>query len=249
MFSIFRKRPVDSVCVSYPKSGRTWVRYAFHVAGVDVRFSHGGYGTKAAEEIGTEFVSVRPENFGERNIFLHRNPLDTAVSMFYQIHKRNLTPANKEYPRIIEKLAALDLMPPTEMDSFVLHPVWGCRNICAYNAGHIAYFTGRKNSLIVRYEDLRTDPETHFANLLRFLGKRRFDIAHIVSESSFERMREVELAANAQSRRQHKLFGLRGGDTNTLKVRKGEVKGYASSLKPETIAEASAIAAGYGFAI
>lgn len=249
MAAIFRRRHKDPACISFPKSGRTWVRFALHTAGVKVRFSHGGSGTKNPDEIGSEFSSVKPHLFGDRNVFLHRNPLDTAVSLFHQIHKRNFTPINEEYPRIQEKLINLDRLPPEDIDEFVLHPVWGCRNICAYNAAHIRYFTGRRDSMIAKYERLRADPRVRFAELLDFLGHRRYDIDHVVAESSFKRMREIEMSSDAATKRSHKLFGAADGDANTLKVRKGKVRGYADCLRPETIAAAAEIAADFGFDI
>lgn len=219
------------------------MRFAMQVADADVNFSHSGYGSKGLDGIGERFESLNPQFFGQRNIFLHRNPLDVAVSMFHQIHNRNFAPSAPQYDEIRQKLVKLDRLPPAEIDDFVLHPVWGCRNIAAYNQAHLDHFSGRDDAIAVRYEDLRADPHTHFSRMLDFSGLKRYDIARVVEESSFDRMRALELDADKSERRTHKLYGLKNGNENTLKVRKGEVRGYVNALRPETIEQAARICA------
>jgi hypothetical protein len=68
------------VFVSYPKSGRTWIRYIFHLVGRQVRFTHAGQGTSNPSEIGTKFKRVRGSVLQDKNMFMYRNALDTAVS-------------------------------------------------------------------------------------------------------------------------------------------------------------------------
>ena len=76
-----------TVFVSYPKSGRTWIRYIFALVNLDVEFTHAGFGTREIKQIGTEFNGVKKSVLGRRNIFMYRNPLDTAVSLYFQIHR------------------------------------------------------------------------------------------------------------------------------------------------------------------
>jgi len=166
--------------------------------------------------------------------------------MFHQIHNRNFSPSSPRYDQIRRKLVSLDRLPPADIDAFVLHPVWGCSNIAAFNAAHLARFDGRGDAIPVRYEDLRSDPHTHFARMLDFAGVSNYDIERVVSESSFEKMRSLELGKDQEARKAHKLYGMQNGDENTLKVRKGEVRGYRSSLRPETIERAQAICAAHG---
>jgi hypothetical protein len=205
-WDIFRRGLKGNVCISYPKSGRTWVRFALDVANAPVTYNHGGYATRDPAQLGYTFEGVRRAFFGERNIFLHRNPIDTAVSEFYQIRNRIFTPAHPRYTEMHDRLAAANLLPPPGVDEFVLHPVWGCGKVSAFNRAHIEYFGKRGNSKLVRYEDLRADPAGQFSALLDFLGVRDYDIARIVEESSFEKMRQLEVDGDTQTRKKHALM-------------------------------------------
>ena len=245
----FRKESDPTVCISFPKSGRTWVRFAMHVAGANVRFSHAGYGTKGVEEIGELFEELKTEHFGKRNVLLYRNPLDVAVSMFYQINNRNFAPTAPDYDAIRDKLVELDRLPPPTIDAFVLDPVWGCGNIAAFNRAHLNHFADQDDFLAVRYEDLAADPHTHFSRLLDFARVKGYDIERVVEDSSFNKMRALEMRADHKQRREHKLYGLKDSDENTLKVRKGTVRGYVDVLQPETIEQAAKICADFGLKI
>jgi hypothetical protein len=237
------------VCVSYPKSGRTWVRFALISAGVKIKFTHGGYASRDPDELGYQFTGLRPQSFGSKNIFLYRNSLDTAVSEFHQIHNRIFRPDHPQYERMKERLSKQNLLPPADLDEFVLHPVWGCRKISAFNAAHIEYFSKRKNNMLVRYEDLRRDPRAYFSQMLDFIGAKDYDIEHVLRESSFENMRQLELNADEATKKANRLYGMRDGDENSLKVRQGKVGGYAEKLKPETVEAARKICAEYNLTI
>ncbi len=117
----------------------------------------------------------------------------------------------------------------------------------AFNRAHLDYFSKRSTARIVSYEELRADPREKISSLLDFIGVVNYDIDHIVTESSFERMREVELSGDSQLKKKHALYGMRGNDLNSLKVRKGKVGGYIDELRPETIEKARVLCSRYGF--
>lgn len=245
-WGFFRRGLKGNVLVSYPKSGRTWVRFALTVAEAPVRYNHGGYASRDPDDLGYRFTGVRPAFFGERTAFLHRNPIDTAVSEFHQIHNRIFTPSHPHYDRMRDRLSALDLLPPSDIDAFVLHPVWGCRKVSAFNRAHIDHFFRRHNATIVTYEDLRSDPATQFAALLDFFGVKGYDIDAVVRESSFDNMRRIELSADPDTKKKHALYGVRDNNENSLKVRRGKVHGYLDALSPDTVALARRICSEYG---
>ena len=245
---LFPKRD-DIVCISYPKSGRTWVRFALGLAGADVKFKHGGYASQDPDELGYRFEGLRKQVFGKKNIFLYRNPIDTAVSEFYQIPNRIFNSDNPDYERTKRRLAEENLLPPTDVNAFVLHPVWGIPKICQFNSAHLKYFKNKKTAYIVRYEDIKREPKKYFSEMLEFCGVQGFDIDKVVDESSFDSMRNLELNAPQSVRKQHKLYGLKNGDVNTMKVRKGRVAGFVDELSDATVAAGRKLCAEYGLPV
>ena len=65
------------------------MKYILKSTGLKIKYTHAGHGTANKLEIGSEFVEINTKYFGSKNIFMHRNPLDTAVSLFFQIHKKD----------------------------------------------------------------------------------------------------------------------------------------------------------------
>jgi len=221
------------------------VRFALTLAGAKYRHNHGGYATRDPNELGYRFEGVRPENFGDRTIFLHRNPIDTAVSEFYQVRNRIFNEDHPHFQEMTARLTRENLMPPEEIDAFVLHPIWGCRKVCAFNRAHINYFAKRRRNKVISYEDLRADPRARIAELLDFFGVESYDIDHVVESSSFDSMKRFELNSAPEIRKKHALYGMKGDDPNTLKVRRGMVRGYLDALKPETVETARSICSKY----
>ncbi len=235
-----------TVLISYPKSGRTWLRYIFHMLGLDVELTHAGYGTGGAKNIGKPFQHLKKRVMGRRNIFLHRNPLDTCVSLYFQVHRTDLISGAYEYQRKYRKLARAARLPPQDMDEFALHPVWGVENVCKFNAAWLAYLADRPCSMVLSYEHLREDPEARLTTLLEFIGAEPCDLAAVIDGSRFEKMRLKEIAGTDQELR---LNGPQLADVDALKVRRGKVQGYTDYLSTGAIAEASRIAAAYGFEV
>jgi hypothetical protein len=248
ILSFFKKRPAPACFISYPKSGRTWVRHVLRLAGAEVKFTHAGHGTAKLKDIGNEYVGVKESMLREKNIFLHRNALDTAVSLYFQIHRTELSDSNAKHQEIFDKLNGLGRLPPTDINDFVLHKIWGCEQICKFNRGWCEHLNNKSNIIVITYEDIKNAPELWFTILLNFLEVKDYDLNFLVMESSFQRMRKVELEQESPGKGL-KLHGLRDGDPDTLKVRRGIVKGYFEYLRPETIDAAALIAKKYGFDI
>ena len=133
------------------------------------------------------------------------------------------------------RLEGMNLLPPQSIDEFVLHPIWGCKKVSEFNRAHIDYFSARSNAMVVSYEELRTDTRAKLSDVLDFLKVKNYDIERIVSESSFENMRRIELNADPETKKKTALYGMRGNDENSMKVRRGKVNGYLDELKPHTV--------------
>jgi hypothetical protein len=179
-------------------------------------------------------------------IFLHRNPIDTIVSLYFQVQRKDLALARKVHPLRFAHARWRGRLPPDDIERFVRDPRFGVETACRYNRAWIDYLTPREPSLVVTYEWLRAEPEQGLGAVLDYIGQRpQRPLAEIVEQSRFEAMQRNE--------RSGKLAGVAGmgvadpGDPDSGKVRRGEVKGYGRYLSAETIDELRAIAARYGF--
>ena len=230
------------LCVSYPKSGRTWLRFALWTAGIDATLTHAGAST-GWREIGRPYRAI-PETLDQVPVvFLHRNPLDTAVSMFHQVHRRDLRRGSARWYRKLLPLALTSGLPPPDPDAFVLHPVYGVENVCRYNRLWLDRLRGDRRSLILTYEALRADPAEGFQRLLDHWGETGATGRDLAHAADMDRMRAAEQQGVAFLR----INSARQAEPDSTKVRRGKVRGYAEELRPETIAAARAIAARYGF--
>lgn len=229
--------------ISFPKSGRTWLRAVLKAAKVKLTFTHAGHGSRG-RELGRPFARIPPELADRPVLLLHRDPLDTAVSFFFQVTRKDFAPGTLRHLQRFAPLWLGGRLPPSDIDAFALDPNYGVEAICRFNRGWIDHAAGRDDSLIVTYEDLRADPRAGFAQVLRFLGREPAGVEALVEAASFENMR---------AREADRIAGKTGflrpdrAQEETRKVRRGKVAGYLDYLDPDTVAEARAISARYGF--
>ena len=225
----------DAIIISYPKAGRTWLRQIFKIAGADVQAEHAGAGT-GGRHVGRHFKRLKfkvHKYSGTKIIFLHRHPIDTAVSNFWQMHKREM-PRWTTLRRLVMNLRSR--IPPGDIDEFVLSPRYGVEKICVYNMEWSKRLATRNDVIFTTYEKLKADTAAEVARLLAFIRPdlaEDADIEDIVRKSSFGEMQKQEVSGKEGA----------AADPESLKVRRGKVKGYTSELKPETIQQAEAILA------
>ncbi|MGN6487949.1 MAG: sulfotransferase domain-containing protein [Devosia sp.] len=241
---IFRRLFGRPAFVSYPKSGRTWMRYMLHLAQVRVRFTHAGHGT-SARGMGQAFEGVKLAALGPRNIFMHRNPLDTAVSMYFQIHKVEFREGAPGFEETKGTLVSRGVsLPPTVIEEFVGHPTWGMENILRFNRAWLEQ-AERERMLVVTYEEARQDPEAVLSRVLSHLRRSGRNIDDIVRRSDFAEMQKLERAGADKALKLHGDTG----DGDAQKVRRGKVRGYVDYLSPDTVAACSKLAREYGFEV
>jgi hypothetical protein len=231
-------RPV----VSFPKSGRTWLRYAATLAGLEPEFTHAGHPTHI-DRIGYGFQGI-PYEFDERDVFfLHRNPLDTAVSYYFQILHKDCVPGRKTWHKFIRDRG---FHPPTDINKFVVAETWGVPLICEFNRAWIDYLTPKTGTVILTYEHLKEDPTDGLARFFDAMGHPDVDAADIAARTSFEAMRDLQASEDGPL---HRLTQPFANDPESAKVRRGQVKGYKQYLDRTTIKLAAKIAARYGFTV
>ena len=183
-----RDTPDGRLIVSHPKSGRTWLHFALTEAGITARFTHAG-ASKNRMKMGSPFRGIRASLRDQPLVFLHRNPIDTAVSYYYQIHRRILRRWSARWFRLWVPLFLRRAFPPRDIGAFVLHPHYGVEKICAYNRTWLDHLKNRGDCLIITYEAMRADPATGFQKILDFRGITGTTGVTMADLSTFEKMR------------------------------------------------------------
>lgn len=212
------------------------------IAGVEdaVYFTHAGHGS-AAENVGVPFNGIPKDLAHGDFIFLHRNPLDTAVSYFFQLIHKDVKPGRKTWAHVVER----GVEPPTDIDAFVLHQHYGVPLICTFNAAWFKKAT-QQRALILSYEGMTKDPELGFRLFFDRIGHPEVDAKDIAERSTFEKLREI------QARGEGDIYRIRqawASDPESAKVRRGKVQGYRDYLKPGTIKLAAKVCGKHGFKI
>ena len=228
--------------VSFPKSGRTWIRYACAVAGVELKFTHAGHPTHL-QELCKPWVGIPPELEHEPVIFMHRNPLDTCVSLYHQLLHKDLIPNRKTWRWMEERNKPL---PPLDINKFVTHKHYGIRLICQFNRGWLKHIQNVDGAYVLSYERLKAEPDRTFNELFKVMGHPKVNGTHIARDTTFIKMRNIQNSGQGDIWRMRKSVK---GNEESAKVRKGKVRGYVDYLTPDTIDTCRRIAAKYKFEI
>jgi hypothetical protein len=265
----YRKlRLADAVIVSFGKSGRTWLRVMLS------RFYQVKHGLATRSFLGfdnfhrknpaipklffthdnylkdyTGHADSKVDYYDRKVVLLARDPRDVAVSQFFQWQHR-MRPGKKDlnkYPAHGSEI---------EMFDFVMDGDAGLPKIIAYMNGWANEAARLPNLLIVRYEDMRTQPEAILQRIVEFIGTpgTAEEIQEAVAFASYDNMKKLE---------EKKVFWLSGSrlvprdrnNPDSFKVRRAKVGGYRDYFNDQQVAAVEALvhdtlspAYGYGTA-
>jgi hypothetical protein len=236
----YRKlRAADYVFASYAKSGRTWVRVMlsryYQIAhgipealmmGFDnfhkknpavpkIFFTHDNY---LREYTGN--IDNRKDFYDQKVVLLVRRPQDVAVSQFFQ-WKYRMRPHK----------IPLNRYPPQDADigmfDFVMNEDVGLPRIVDFMNAWARELPKIDKLLVVKYEDLRAQPQQELARMLEFLGESPTpkQVAETVEFGSVENLRKLE-SQDFFWRSGSRLTPRDKADPNTYKVRRAKVGGY-----------------------
>ena len=236
------------VFVSYPKTGRTWLRvmigralilqfglpekklldcfWLTKKAGLaPLIFSHGGpfhlYDFRPFYKL--QFSHQRFK--GKKIIFLIRDIRDTLVSLYFQESKRAKTFKGS-------------------ISDFIRDDVFGAKKIIKFYNIWFEHQPRPEHFLLLRYEDLRRAPAQNLARLLNDLqgpdlgsrgtcpDSRGREIEQAVEFASFENMKKMERAGGFKS---SILRPAKKTDKESFKVRRGKVHGFRDYLSPADV--------------
>lgn len=250
----FRKlSQADAVIVSFGKAGRTWLRVLIsrvyqvrhglaerHLIGFDnlhwrvsaipkLMFTHDNYLKDY-----TGHAEDKRDYHGHKVVLLVRHPADTAVSQFFQwkFRMRDRKKAMNRYPG---QGAAV------EVGDFIMDPDAGLPKIVAFMNLWAREFPKLEGSLLLRYEDLRSDTAGQLGRVFEFLGTPASDeeLQEAVRFASVENMRQMESKgtfwlAGSRMRTRDK------NNPDAYKVRRAKVGGWRDYLDEAKAAEVEA---------
>ena len=209
------------VIVSFPKSGRTWLRFMLDQLGISPLFSHENADRRASLDYVRENIRLSTHR---RVIFLHRNPLDTVVS-FYNHAKY-----------VKDWRYAPDNVPET-LSEFLRHPRMGVRYILEFNKAWLDSAEEFEEFLPVQYETLRENPVAGLRQIVDFCHVVRVSdkaIGKAVEAGDFERMRELEEAGKL-AKSFPGMFAEGKADPRSRKVRAGKIGNYREALSQDDV--------------
>lgn len=236
--------------VSYPKSGRTWLRMMIGSAALHhlrlehndptdletfarrskdfptIRITHDA----ESSNLSPDQIRFRPKLYRQSKVlFLARDPRDVLASFFH--HQKNRRAFDSGMPVFAH---------PDEM---VEASRGGLRTMIRFYNLWVGHLEETRGWMLVHYEDLKTDPAREVRRCLDFLGLDNASEESIqagVEQGRFSQMQAMERSGRFPNAR------LRPADPDNVasfKVRKGVIGGYAEEFSPEAIERMEAIIA------
>jgi hypothetical protein len=204
-----RRRPL---VVSFPKSGRTWLRVMLDALAVDAEYTHFGAGVN----LGLPAAQLAPEAWWcarRPTLLLVREPRDTLVSSYHQATRRRRCYAGT-------------------LPSFVRDPRYGIEKVVRWNLAWARFALGSDTLALVSYEALREGGPALLGAVARHLGAPRSEEAlrAAFAAASFDAMRAREAAGAGSARYGKALTPRDAADPDSFKVRKGVVGGWRDEL-------------------
>lgn len=230
-------RHADVVIISFPKSGRTFVRAMLSRLfqrrhGIDERkllefpllqkaapdvprllFTHAGDAMRRPDQ-----VHLDSKDYAHaRVVLLARHPGDVAVSRHHHLRHRSRGRARR---RLAEQ----------PLDLFIWDEHGGIPSIVRFMNLWAELSRQRKDVGIVRYEDFLIDPHATLKNLARQVGLKvtKADLDDAVDFAHFGNLKEREREGYFTSAR---LQPSKAGDKRSSKVRVGGSGGYRKRLE------------------
>jgi len=246
----YAHRNTDVYLISYPKCGRTWLRLMIgrsiarqfglpededtlfiywkqrpHPAVPRIVVIHEDRPMlKAPDELESSKARYRDKKI----IFLARDPRDVIVSSYFEMKKRGRIFGENPYE---ERQAVFD----GSLPEFVHQERGGFSTILRYYNIWAENRSIPDGFLLIRYEDLKSNPQFELRRVIDFLGLSSIPdaiLAEAVEYASFENMRKME---QQNTFRSGILNPADQHDQESFKTRKGKVRGYLEYLEDEDI--------------
>jgi hypothetical protein len=170
-------------------------------------------------------------------VLLARNPLDIAVSWFFQFtkrqsdHKQELINAGLSRPVDRRNIGMWEFVRDSEI---------GLPSLIAFLNYWDAALGALDHTLLTSYEELRADPGGVLRKITTLMGDEftEAEIADAVAFASFDNLRKLESEGFFQS---GGLTLRNAGDPESFKVRRAKVGGYRDYFDEAQVAELEAL--------
>jgi hypothetical protein len=226
--------------VSYPKSGRTWLRFLVGKA-IELHFEL--VLPNAGEVLETNRLSrldprvpmvrfthdddphLKPIDRLQRDksayrgrdvVLLARDPRDVVVSSYYQQTRRARSLGEPGFDGTLS--------------DFIHHPNFGIRNIVAFLNIWAAASNAPRRFMLTQYEAMQDDASRELRRVLDFIGLSEISadvVDSAVKLGSFDNMKQLERGDALGAGRMRPTDG---ADPESYKARRGVVGGYANEL-------------------
>ena len=247
--SFVSEKGPDLYLVSYPKSGRTWLRaligkYLFLKYGLPevsvlnaksfeaegllkVGISHDGSQMVAR----TSYKNLSLDKSKYKNkvvVLLGRDVKDTLVSAYFQATKRK---------KIFDG----------GISEFIRNDEFGINKILTFYEGWVRNLNTPRKLAFISYEQMHEDVNKVLADVLKLMGEKKVDkkaVQEAVDACSFDKLRSLEKKNNLDS---SILRPADKDDPESYKVRKGQVGGYSEYLSEKDIEYIDEVIKNYKF--
>ena len=168
--------------VSYPKSGRTWIRYILAQLDLEqhVRFHHDGFefndGARPAHDFDVA-RRLRAYSDVEKLIYLERDPRDVMVSLYYQVTGR--------FDDFFDYKGSIS--------EFIRDDYFGANNLARFRKMW-SEISARRSCLVLSYEECHDDTLGTLRKLLDCCGfdVNRARLSEAIANAAFDKMKSYE---------------------------------------------------------
>ncbi len=216
------------VVVSFPKSGRTWLRVMLDRLGVRLAYTHDDSGHQ--KRLRLHELQIDKSAFEHHKvILLIRDPRDVVVSGYLMASRRR---------RLFHGT----------LSEFLRDERHGLEKILHFNRTWYDNRHRLAGFLLVRYERLHQDPRSVLERILSFTDRRvaAGAIEEAIEFCRFDNMQRLEREGHFEDE-YGVLLSARGDDPEALKTRRGRVGGFVNYLSAEDRGFCDGLVAGTGY--
>ncbi len=247
--------------IGHPKSGNTWLKvmisrlyqlrydlpesrlintdeFARKIPEIPRLAATNGYYSYEGE-VGKLLAVGAPDNPLRHKpvLFLARNPIDIAVSWYYQFTKRQSRAKQELINHWIDNPIDRHTV---QMWEFVRHSDIGLPSLIEYQNTWARNVRELEKGMLVKYEELRAEPVPTLQKIVQLMGEdfSEEEIRAAVEWGSFDNLQKLETRGTFS---QGGMKLVNANDPSTYKVRRGKVGGYRDDFDSEQVAELEAL--------